>query len=148
MVFLSVLALNYVSVTSFMGILLHILRRSEESILWSSFFLSFMCFANCILNILSFWANNCLSVNAYHVCSFLIGLPHSGWHPPDASICLRISYVLHSPVAAPYLSALSQFLNPFLLPVSKGIHPNCHQASQLTGTLSLLRVRHVFSHWR
>jgi hypothetical protein len=24
-----------------------------------------------------------LSVSAYHVCSFVIGLPHSGWYPPD-----------------------------------------------------------------
>jgi hypothetical protein len=38
--------------------------------------LSFMCFANCILGILSFWANIHLSVSAYHVCSFVIGLPH------------------------------------------------------------------------
>jgi hypothetical protein len=50
-----------------MGILFPILRRSEISTLWSSFFLSFMCFANCILAILSFWANVCLSVSTYHV---------------------------------------------------------------------------------
>jgi hypothetical protein len=30
------------------------------------------------LGILSFWANIHLSVSAYHVCSFVIGLPHSG----------------------------------------------------------------------
>jgi hypothetical protein len=40
--------------------------------------LSFMCFANCILDILSFRSNICISVSAYHVCSFVIGLPHSG----------------------------------------------------------------------
>jgi hypothetical protein len=55
-----------------------ILRRIEVFTLWSSFFLSFMCFANCILGILSFWANIHLSVSAYHVCSFVIGLPHLG----------------------------------------------------------------------
>ena len=71
-------ALNFVSVTPPMGILLPILRRNKVSILWSSFFLSFMCFANCILGILSFWANIRLSVSVYHVCSFVIGLPHSG----------------------------------------------------------------------
>ena len=30
-----------------------------------------MCFANCILGVLSFWANIHLSVTAYHVCSFM-----------------------------------------------------------------------------
>jgi hypothetical protein len=51
MVHPSVSALNVVSVTPSMGILFPILRRSEVSTLWSSF-LSFMCFANCILDIL------------------------------------------------------------------------------------------------
>ena len=69
---------NFVSVTPSMGILFPILRRNEVSTLWSSFFLSFMCFANCILGILSFWANIHLSVSAYQVTSFVIGLPHSG----------------------------------------------------------------------
>jgi hypothetical protein len=69
---------NFVSVTPSLGILFPILRRDEESTLWTSFFLSFMCFANCILGILSFWANIHLSVSAYHVSSFVIGLPHSG----------------------------------------------------------------------
>jgi hypothetical protein len=63
----SISALSFVSVTPSMGILFPILRRSEISTLWSSFFLSFMCFANCILAILSFWANVCLSVSTYHV---------------------------------------------------------------------------------
>jgi hypothetical protein len=71
-------ALNFVSVTLPMGILFPILRRDELSALWSSFFLSFMCFANCILGILRFWANIHLSVSAYHVYSFVIGLLHSG----------------------------------------------------------------------
>jgi hypothetical protein len=91
MVFLSISALNFVSVTPSMGILFPILRKREVSTLWSSFLLSFMCFANCILDFLSLWANIHLSVSACHVCSFVIGLPHSGRHPPDLSICLRIS---------------------------------------------------------
>ena len=41
-------------------------------------FLSFMCFTNCILGILSFWVNIYLSVSTYHVCSFVIALPHLG----------------------------------------------------------------------
>jgi hypothetical protein len=52
-----VLAPNFVSATPFTGILFPILRRNEVSTLWSSFFLSFMCFANCILGSLSFWPN-------------------------------------------------------------------------------------------
>ena len=48
-------------------------NTGQVSILWSSFFLSFMCFANYILGILSFWANKNLSVSAYHVSSFVIG---------------------------------------------------------------------------
>jgi hypothetical protein len=68
-----VLAANFVSVTPSMGVLFSILRRSEVSTLWSSFFLNFMCFATCILGILSFWANIYLSVSAYHVSFFVIG---------------------------------------------------------------------------
>ena len=73
-----ILALNFVSVTPFMGILFPILRRKEVSTHWSYLFLIFLCFANCILGILSFWANIHLPVSAYHVSSFVIGLPHSG----------------------------------------------------------------------
>jgi hypothetical protein len=36
--------------------------------------LNFLCFANCILGILSFWANINLSMSAYQVTSFVIGL--------------------------------------------------------------------------
>jgi hypothetical protein len=41
--------------------------------------LSFMWFVNCILGILSIWANIHLSVSADHVCSSVTGLPHSRW---------------------------------------------------------------------
>jgi hypothetical protein len=70
------LAPNFVSVTPFMGILFPILRRNEVSTRWSSSFLIFLCLANCILGILSFWANIHLSVSAYLMTSFVIGLPH------------------------------------------------------------------------
>jgi hypothetical protein len=80
--YLQSLLLNIVSVTPSMGILFPFLRRIKVSTLWSSFFLSFMCFANCVLDILSFWANIRLSMSAYYVCSFVIGLPHLGWYPP------------------------------------------------------------------
>jgi hypothetical protein len=71
-----ILAPNFVSVTPSMGVLFPILRRNEISTLWSSFFLIFLCFANCILSILSFSANIHLLVSAYQVTSFVIGLPH------------------------------------------------------------------------
>jgi hypothetical protein len=77
MVLPSISAPNFVTVTSYMGILFHILRRDEVFTLWSFFFLSFMCFANVTLGILSFWVSIHLSVSADHVCSFVIGLPHS-----------------------------------------------------------------------
>jgi hypothetical protein len=64
------------SVIPFMGILFPILRRNEVSTRWPSFFLIFLCFANCILGILRFWANIHLSVSAYLVTSFVIGLPY------------------------------------------------------------------------
>jgi hypothetical protein len=53
----SLSAPKFVSLTPFTGILFPILRRNEVSTLWPCFFVSFMCFANCILDILSFWAN-------------------------------------------------------------------------------------------
>jgi hypothetical protein len=65
MVLPSVSAPNFVSVTPSMRILFPNLRRNEVSIFLSFFFLNFICFANCILGILSFWANTHLSVNAY-----------------------------------------------------------------------------------
>ena len=52
-VHLFVLVPTFVSVTPSMGILFPVLRRNEVSTRWSSF-LSFMCFAHCILGILSF----------------------------------------------------------------------------------------------
>ncbi|CRH48747.1 Uncharacterised protein [Chlamydia trachomatis] len=55
-----------------------LLRRTEASTLWSSFFLSFMWSVNCILGIPSFGANMHLSVSAYHLCSFVTWLPYLG----------------------------------------------------------------------
>jgi hypothetical protein len=71
-----ILAPNFVSVTPFMGILFPILRRNEVSTHWSSLFLIFLCFANCILGVLCCWANIHLSVSVYLMISFVIGLPH------------------------------------------------------------------------
>ena len=73
MVLPSMSAPNFVSVTPSICSLFPILRRNEASTFWSSF-LIFLCFANCILGIQSFWANIHLSVSAYHVYSFVSGL--------------------------------------------------------------------------
>jgi hypothetical protein len=80
MVDLFVTAPNFVSVIASMGVLFPMLRKDKMSTLWSPFFLSYMCLANCIiiLGILNFWANIHLSMGTYHVSSFVIGLPHSG----------------------------------------------------------------------
>jgi hypothetical protein len=71
-----VLAPNFVSVTTFMGILFPVLRRNEVFTHWSFIFLIFLCFANCNLGVLCFWANIHLSVSEYLMISFVIGLPH------------------------------------------------------------------------
>jgi uncharacterized membrane protein len=70
-----ILAPSFVSVIPFMCILFPILRRNKVSRSWTSFFLIFLCFANCILGVLCFWANIHLSVSAYLMTSFAIGLP-------------------------------------------------------------------------
>jgi hypothetical protein len=72
----SVSSPNFVSITPYLGILFPVLRWNEVSTHWTSFFLIFLGFANCILSILSFWANMHLSVSAYHMSSFVIMLPH------------------------------------------------------------------------
>jgi hypothetical protein len=74
------------------SILFSLLRKTEVSTLWSSFFWSFIWFVNCIFNIPSFWDNIHLSVSTYQVCSFVIELPHSGYFLV-LSICLRISLI-------------------------------------------------------
>jgi hypothetical protein len=73
----SVPAPHFVSIFAPVSILFPFLRRTKEPTFWSSFFLSFMSSVNCILGILSFGVNNHVSVSAYHVCSFMIGFPHS-----------------------------------------------------------------------
>jgi hypothetical protein len=72
-----VLALSFVSATPSMDISFRILGRNEVSTHWSSV-LIFLSFRSFILTILGFWANIHLSVSAYQVTSFVIGLPHSG----------------------------------------------------------------------
>jgi hypothetical protein len=46
-----------------------------------------------ILEIPSSWANIYSSESAYHVCTFLNGLPHSGWYFIVPPICLRVSRI-------------------------------------------------------
>ena len=47
---------------------------------------------DCILDIQSYWPNIQLSVSKYYVCTFMTGLPHSGWYFIVPSICLWISW--------------------------------------------------------
>jgi hypothetical protein len=82
MAFPSVSAPHFVYLEYFVPLL----RSTEASTLWSSFFLNFMWSVNCILGIPSLWDNIHLSV-----CSFVTGLPHSGCYFLVPSICLRIS---------------------------------------------------------
>jgi hypothetical protein len=57
-------------VHTFLGLkwFLHYYSSYKNELYFSFFVLSIMCFANCILDMLSFWAKICLSVSAYHVC--------------------------------------------------------------------------------
>jgi hypothetical protein len=84
---------HFASVSPPMGILFPLLKRTDVSILWSSFFLNLIWCMNCILSIPSYWDNIHLSVSLYHVCSFVIGLPHSRWYTIVPFICLRISWI-------------------------------------------------------
>ena len=74
MVLPSVSDLHFVSVPPSMGILFPLLRRIEVSTLWSSFFLSFICFANCILGILSFWALISECISSEFFCDWVTSL--------------------------------------------------------------------------
>jgi hypothetical protein len=65
-----ILAPNFVSVTSSMDVFFPILRRNEVATLWSSLFLIFLCFANCILGILSFWAKRSTNCNVMNHISY------------------------------------------------------------------------------
>ena len=101
------------------GYFVPLLSGMEASTLRSSFFLSFMWSVNCVFGILSFWENNHLSVSAYHVCSFVTGLPHPGWFflvPIFLFILLDlwISLSLPIPGLAPLFSTSSLFPGPSL----------------------------------
>ena len=90
--FTSVSALQFVSIVAPVSILLPLLRRTEATTRWSSFFLGFMWAVDCILGIPRYWANIHLSVSAYCVCSFVTGLPHSRSYFLVPSIWVRISW--------------------------------------------------------
>jgi hypothetical protein len=89
----SVSSSHFVCVTPSMGILFPLLNRTEVSTLWSSF-LGFMCFANCILGILSFWANIQISL-----IKFLADTPSSKGQGFITSP-LYLSYILTTKVSS------------------------------------------------
>ena len=123
MVLSSVSAPNFVSVTPFMRILFPILRKNEVSTLWSSFFLSFMCFANCILGIPSFWGNMHLSVSAYHVYSLVGSLVPGALGFLVGSYCCFSSYGATNPFSSLGTFSSSFIGDPVLRPMDGCEHP-------------------------
>ena len=124
MAFPSVSAPHFVSIFAPVSILLPLLRRIKALTLWSSFpLLSFMWSVNCILGILSFWANIHLSVSAYHVCSFMTELPNSGWYFQVPSICLRISSHCFNSWVVFHCVNIPHILYPFLCWRTSGFFP-------------------------
>jgi hypothetical protein len=61
--------------------------RTEAFTPCSSLCLCFTWSVSCIMGIVSFWASIHFLVSAYHVCSFVIGLPHWGWYFLVPPIC-------------------------------------------------------------
>jgi hypothetical protein len=112
-----------------MGVLFPIPRRGKVTTLWSSFFLSFMCFATCILDILSFWANIHLSVSTYLVSSSHL----KGWGV--AQWCPVYSTSLRAWVQSPYpckkLTAMTHICNPKERGRDWGISGACWPCSQI-----------------
>ena len=62
---------NFVSVTPSMEILFPIIKRNEVSTHWSSFFLIFLCFANCILDILPKFTFDLFGILSYEEMGLL-----------------------------------------------------------------------------
>jgi hypothetical protein len=100
MVVPSVSALNFVSITPSMVVFFPLLRR-----------------------ILRFWANSHLSVSTYHMCSFVIGLPHSGWYPPDLFVYEFHDFIVFNCCIAPHCVNVPHSLYPFLCWGSSGFFP-------------------------
>jgi hypothetical protein len=135
MAFPSVSDPHFVSILAPMSILFPLLRKTKAPTLWFSFFLSFMWSVNCILGILSFWANIHLSVSVYHVCSFVIGLPHSG------------SYFLVYPFACEFHEVIVfnivQMYHIFCIHSSFEGHLGCFQLLAVTHKVAMNIVEHV-----
>jgi hypothetical protein len=71
MTFPLVLAPHFVSIFPLVSILFPLLRSSEVSTLWSSFYLSFIWSVNCVLGILNFWTNIHVFVTSFKL-TFLL----------------------------------------------------------------------------
>jgi hypothetical protein len=90
------------------------LLRTEASTLWSSFFLSFMWYVNCRFHIPSFGTNIHLSVSAYHLCFFVIRLPHAGWYFLVSFACEFHEVIVFNSRAVLHCVNVPRFLYPFL----------------------------------
>jgi len=125
-----------------------LLRRTEASTLWSFFFLSFMWSVNCILDFPSFWAMH-LSMSVYHVCSFVIGLPHSGWYFVVPSICLSLPSLWDFPSMSVY-NKVSLYFKKFLFYKwfsAYGSRPIWEGQTTREPTLKGRSIRKVKNHW-
>ena len=92
MAFPSVSAPYFISIFPLVSILFLLLKSTEASTVWSSFFLDFTGSVNWMLGITILWTNIHLSVSVYCVLSFVTELPHSGWYFHVLFIYLGISW--------------------------------------------------------
>ena len=68
--------------------------RNEVAMPWAPFLIISTMSVGCIMDIVNFRANIHLSVNTYHVCSFVSGLPQSGWYFLDLPFALKLYEVI------------------------------------------------------
>jgi hypothetical protein len=88
------------------SILFPFLRRTEASTFWPYFFLSFIWLVNCILGILSFWANVHLLVSTHRVCVCVCVCVFCDW---VTSLRMTFSSSIH--VAGNIKKQLASFLH-------------------------------------
>jgi hypothetical protein len=85
---------NFVSEIPSMDVLFPILRRGKVSTFWSTFFLSFMCFANCILYLgYSNFLVNYPLISEYKSCEFFCDWVTSLSIMPSRSIHLPRNFI-------------------------------------------------------
>ena len=133
-----VTAPNFVSVTPSVGVLFPILRRGKVSTLWSSFFLSFMRLANCILYLgyPKFWANIHLSVSTYCCSTYRV-----------ADLFSSLGTFSRSSIGGPVIHPIADCEHPLLCLLGPGV---VSQDTALSGSFqqNLASVCNGVSVWR